>query len=104
VTPSTPVEFHELRFDTQVIIEPGVITAHLARFGLLGFGATVEEALIDLVNEIDVYADRFLGDLTLYKRTKRVDHQPELLRFKNTAPEDRVALLLADSRSLALAG
>ncbi|HCG00081.1 MAG TPA: hypothetical protein DEV93_06005 [Chloroflexi bacterium] len=87
------------RFDPEIIAEETDVTARLAEFGLLGFGETVEEAMLDLVGELDAYADRFLGDYGFYRRTKRSHHLPYLLRFKITAPERRMRLLLEDSKA-----
>ena len=89
----------EYRFAPEMILEDGAATARLAEFGLLGFGETVEEALEDLVGELDAYADRFLGDYGFYRRTKRAYHLPYLLRFTVTAPERRLQLLLDDSKA-----
>jgi hypothetical protein len=87
------------RFAPEIIAEDSEVTARLAEFGLLGFGETVEEAMNDLAGQLDVYADRFLGDYGFYRRTKRAPHLPYLLRFKVTAPERRVELLLEDSKA-----
>jgi len=89
----------EYRFAPEIIAEDGDVTARLAEFGLLGFGETIEEAMGDLASELDAYADRFLGDYGFYRRTKRAHHLPYLLRFKVTAPERRVELLLEDSKA-----
>jgi antitoxin YefM len=89
----------EYRFAPEIIAEEGEVTARLAEFGLLGFGETVEEAMGDLARELDVYADRFLGDYSFYRRTKRAYHLPCLLRFKVTSPARRRELLLEDSKA-----
>lgn len=87
------------RFAPEIIAGEGEVTARLTDFGLLGFGETFEEAMADLVHELDAYADRFLGDYSFYRRTKRAHHLPYLLRFKVTAPERRGELLLEDSKA-----
>jgi Antitoxin of toxin-antitoxin, RelE / RelB, TA system len=87
------------RFAPEIIADEGEVTARLAEFGLLGFGETVDEAMSDLVHELDGYADRFLADYGFYRRTKRAHHLPYLLRFKVTAPERRLDLLLEDSKA-----
>lgn len=92
------------RLAPDLIIDGDEVTARLADFGLLGFGETVDEALDDLVGELDAYADRFLADYGFYRRTKRAHHLPYLLRFRVTAPERRRQLLLADSRAVTAAG
>ncbi|EQD78169.1 hypothetical protein B1A_02391 [mine drainage metagenome] len=91
------------RFAPEVILDEGEVTVRLSEFGLLGFGETVDEAISDLVAELDAYAERFLGDYAFYRRTNRAQHLPYLLRFKITPPERRPALLLEDSRAQATA-
>ena len=86
------------RFDPQVIVEEGGVTIRLAQFGLLGFGETLDDALADLVRELDDYTDRFLADFGFYSQTKRADHLLHLLRFKMTPPGRRATLLLKDSQ------
>ena len=92
------------RFAPEVIVDDGEVTVRLSQFGLLGFGETVDEAMSDLVAELDAYAERFLGDYAFYRRTNRAQHLPYLLRFKITPPERRPALLSEDSRVQATAG
>lgn len=87
------------RFAPELILEDGEVTARLSDFGLLGFGDTVDEAMRDLVNELDVYSDRFLADYAFYRRTSRAHHLPYLLRFKVTSPDRRLGLLIEDSRA-----
>ncbi|MGH7639880.1 MAG: hypothetical protein ACREOL_03060 [Candidatus Dormibacteria bacterium] len=87
------------RFDPQVIVDGEEVTIRLAILGLMGGGATIEEALVDLTAELDAYADRFLDDFPFYRRTQRADHLGYLLRFKMTPTDRRAALLLEDSRS-----
>jgi hypothetical protein len=55
------------RFAPELIVDGDEVTARLADFGLLGFGETVDEALDDLVGELDAYADRFLADDGFYR-------------------------------------
>ncbi|MHB8331949.1 MAG: hypothetical protein ACYDEA_07100, partial [Candidatus Dormibacteria bacterium] len=44
------------RLAPEVILDEGEVTVRLSEFGLLGFGETVDEAISDLVAELDAYA------------------------------------------------
>src|SRR5438552_4082710 len=50
---------HAFHFEPEVVIADGEVTAQLSRFGLLGFGTTVDEALGDLLSELRAYTQRF---------------------------------------------
>jgi hypothetical protein len=89
------------RFQPQVVYSEGEVTVALERFGILGFGATLEEALEDTVAELRAYAQRFFERPAFYAETDRADHWPWLLRFALTPQDGQAALLVEDSRVVA---
>lgn len=86
------------RFDPCVTVSDGEATAELTELGVLGFGASVEEALEDLVRELRLYAQRFFERLSFYRATDRAGHAPWLLRFALTPSDRQLELLFEDSR------
>jgi hypothetical protein len=89
------------RFDPQVTIDAGEVTASITRLGLLGFGETLEAAMEDLVEELRLYAGDFFERASFYAETDRADHAPWLLRFALTSPDRQLELLYEDSRQAA---
>jgi hypothetical protein len=82
-------------FDVEVIEDGGEVTAALPRFGLLGFGASGDDALDDLVFELRAYAADFFERWAFYSATDRAEHAPWLLRFALTPPGEQRDLLAA---------
>jgi antitoxin YefM len=87
------------RFDPQVTIDAGEVTAELPLFGVLGFGETLEQAMEDLVEELRLYARDFFERASFYAETDRAEHAPWLLRFAITPANRQVDLLFEDSRA-----
>lgn len=85
------------RFEPEVTITGDEVTAVLPRFGLLGFGATLDEAMEDLADELRSYASDFFARASFYAATDRAEHAPWLLRFALTPPEHQLELLYEDS-------
>jgi hypothetical protein len=81
------------RFESEVIFSDGEVTAQLPRLGLLGFGTTLDEALVDLLAELRAYTHRFFDQSSLYMRSARREHLPWLLRFALTPPDEQARLL-----------
>lgn len=69
------------------------MTIALPRLGLLGFGATHEEAVDDLLEELRLYARDYFERASLYAETSRAGHAPWLLRFALTPAEAQRELL-----------
>ncbi len=86
------------RFDPRLTVGDGEVTAELAELGVLGFGASVDEALEDLVCELRRYAQRFFERFSFYRATDRAGHGPWLLRFALTPSDRQLELLFEDSR------
>ena len=83
------------RFDLELVEDDGEVTAALPRFGLLGFGATRDEAVDDLLVELRVYAADFFERQAFYEATDRAEHAPWLLRFALVPPDHQRTLLEA---------
>ena len=81
------------RFETETVADKGEVTLALPGLGLLGFGATPEEARADLLVELRAYARDFFERATFYAATDRAAHAPWLLRFAVTPPERQLELL-----------
>ncbi len=81
------------RFEPNLIFSEGEVTAELPQLGLLGFGASIDEALDDLLAEIRAYTQRFFERSSLYMQSARRDQWPLLLRFALTDPEEQRRLL-----------
>jgi hypothetical protein len=86
------------RFEPTIVLSNGEVTAELAQFGLLGFGATVDEALDDLLVEMRAYSHRFFDRSGLYVQSDRREHWPWLLRFALTPPDEQHLLLVEPPR------
>jgi len=80
-------------FELELVEDGGEVTAALPRFGLLGFGASRDAALDDLVVELRAYAADFFERSAFYAATDRAGHALWLLRFALTAPAEQRALL-----------
>lgn len=76
------------RFEPRVTLSEGEATATLPDLKLLGFGATTDEAVADLVEELRHLTRRFFDKPAFYLETERAAQYPWLLRFAIT-PEDR---------------
>lgn len=81
------------RFEVELVQDGDEATAALPRLGLLGFGATREEAIDDLLSELRLYAADYFERQAFYEATDRADQAPWLLRFALVAPADQRALL-----------
>ena len=71
-------------FDVEVVEGGGEVTAALPCLGLLGFGASLDEALDDLIVELRAYAADYFDRAAFYTATDRAAHAPWLLRFALT--------------------
>lgn len=80
------------RFELDEVQGDGEVTLAVPELGVLGFGATRDEALDDLVAELRVYARDFFERVSFYAATDRARHAPWLLRFALTPPGQQRAL------------
>lgn len=83
------------RFELEVTTDGDEVTIALPRLGLLGFGATHDEALDDLLEEVRIYARDYFERASFYAETDRAEHAPWLLRFALTPVEAQRELLAA---------
>lgn len=82
-------------FEVELVEETGEVTAVLSSLGLLGFGASPDEALDDLVTELRAYTADYFERAAFYAATDRAEHAPWLLRFALTPPAQQRELLTA---------
>lgn len=80
-------------FKTETVTDRGEVTVALPALGVLGFGASLDEARTDLLTELRAYARDFFERAAFYGATDRAAHAPWLLRFALTPPERQLELL-----------
>ena len=80
-------------FDLEVAEDEGEVTAALPGLGVLGFGASRDEAIDDLLVELRTYAADYFERTSFYAATDRAEHAPWLLRFALTPAAEQRALL-----------
>lgn len=89
-------------FETEVFIADGTYAVALESFGLQGTGASLDEAISDLVDAVSEYSVRYFRDLAFYRRTpNRSQHYLPLLLFRAADGRGRRALLLEPAPALA---
>jgi Antitoxin of toxin-antitoxin, RelE / RelB, TA system len=84
------------RLELRVTLDPGQVAVFAAPLGVIGVGPTFDAALDGLVDEIRAYALRFFERPQFYLYTQAARHEPYLLRFALTPPEEHRALIDAD--------
>ena len=80
-------------FEVELVEDGDEVTAALPRLGLLGFGASREEAIDDLLVELRAYASDYFERATFFAATDRAAHAPWLLRFALTPAAEQRTLL-----------
>lgn len=85
------------RFQLEVVEDEGEVTAVLPTLGLLGFGATREDAIGDLLVELRIYAADYFERASFYAATDRADQAPWLLRFALTPAAEQQELIEAST-------
>lgn len=80
-------------FDVELVDDAEEFTAILGRLGLLGFGASRDDAIDDLLTELRVYTADYFERHSFYAATDRSEHAPWLLRFALTSAAEQRALL-----------
>ena len=71
----------EHRLDVRAVYDQDEVTLRVPDMGVLGFGATVDEAIDDLLDELRAYASRFFREPARFMATSRGGHAAALLRF-----------------------
>jgi prevent-host-death family protein len=82
-------------FSPTVVLDEGEVTVEVPEVGILGFGAELEEAVDDALEELRAYTQRFFDKAAFYLSSDRARHAPWLLRFALTPPEAQRELLEA---------
>ena len=82
-------------FDLEFVEDEGEVTAALPKLGVLGFGASLDEAIDDLLVELRAYAIDYFERASFYAATDRSEHAPWLLRFALTPAAEQRALVAA---------
>lgn len=83
----------EHRLDVVTVYDADEVTLRIPDMGVLGFGATLDEATDDLLLELRAYATRFFREPAAFMATSRGAHAAALLRFA-LAGEDEQRLML----------
>lgn len=81
------------RFELEIVVDQGEVTATFPALGLLGFGATQEKAIEDLLVELRAYAADYFERESFYAATDRAGHAPWLLRLALVSPDQQRGLL-----------
>jgi hypothetical protein len=84
------------RLHLRVVLDEGEVTVVADPLGVSGYGESLDTALDDLLREIRAYAQRFFERPQFYAETEAVRHEPWLVRFALTHPDDHRDLLAAD--------
>lgn len=83
----------EHRIDVQAVYDQDEVTLRVPDMGVLGFGATLDEAVDDLLDELRAYATRFFREPARFMATSRGAHAAAILRFA-LADEDEQRRML----------
>lgn len=87
-----------VRFEPRVSVSEGEFVAVLPELQIVAGGPSFEEAMADLVDAVEAYADDFFSRLDFYRETDRWEHAPLLLLFALTPESERGELLVGTRR------
>jgi hypothetical protein len=79
--------------DVRAVYDGDEVTLRVPELGVLGFGATLDEATEDLLVELRAYAARFFRDASRFMATSRATHAGALLRFALSTDEGQRRML-----------
>ncbi len=82
---------------TTASVEGGEFVVSVPSWGLDGVGASLEEAVNDLLEEARLYVTDYLQRIDFYLQTNRRAHALGVLRFALTPPEQQADVLLSDA-------
>lgn len=91
-------------FETRVSVSDGEFVAVLPELRIVAGGASFEEAIDDLTDAVEQYAEDFFSRLDFYRETDRWEHAPLLLLFALTPDAERRELLIGGPKASAEAG
>ena len=81
------------RLNVGAVYDAGEVTLRIPEMGLLGFGATLDEAVDDLLDELRGYAARFFREPSRFMGTSRSAHAGTLLRFALAAEDQQRSMV-----------
>ncbi len=81
------------QFDVRAVYDPDGVTLRIQDLGILGFGETLDEAVVDLLDELRAYAGRYFDEPARYLATSRGAHAATLLRFALSSPDQQRTML-----------
>lgn len=84
------------RIDVQAVYDEEEVTLRTPDLGVLGFGETLDDAVEDLLVELDAYATRFFEEPARFMATSRASHAGALLRFALSELTERRRMLGID--------
>ena len=90
----------EHRLDVQAVYDSDEVTLRVPDMGVLGFGATLDEAIDDLLVELRAYATRFFREPTRFMATSRGTHAASLLRFALADEDEQRRMLVVQESEL----
>lgn len=82
-------------FNPQVSVSDGEFVVRLAELNLIAGGSNFDEAIAELVELIEAYAEDYFDRFDFYRHTDRRQHLPWLLRFALAPASERRDLLVA---------
>jgi hypothetical protein len=84
----------EFAFEPKVSVSEGEFVVHLPELGVIAAGESLEEALDELVELADAYAEQYLDRFAFYRETDRGRQLPWVARIAVTPPDERHVLFL----------
>jgi prevent-host-death family protein len=85
-------------FNPQVSLSDGEFVVRLAELNLISGGSSFDEAIAELVELIETYAEDYFERFDFYRHTARRQHLPWLLRFALAPASERRDLLVAPAQ------
>lgn len=86
-------------FNPQVSLSEGEFVFRLSELNLISGGSTFDDALAELLELVESYAQDYFNRYDFYRHTDRRQHLPWLLRFALTPQSERRDLLVAPARA-----
>jgi hypothetical protein len=83
----------EQRIDVQAVYDAGEVTLRVPDMGVLGFGETLDEAIVDLLVELREYAGLCFQEPARFLATSRRSHAAALLRFALAQEDEQRSML-----------
>ena len=84
-------------FQPKVTVSDGEFVVRLPELGLIAGGPSLDDALEELVELAEAYAEDYFARLEFFKQTDRRGQLPWVARIAFTAPDERRGLFLHDT-------